>query len=150
MTSTTIREFNAITMSLKLLRVSILFGTIVMISCSSVTCPDLVSRSSWGAEKPKRTKYMRIPIPRVFIHHTQGDSCSSESTCSEIISDFQKKHKKFGWFDVAWHFLIGGDGKIYVGRGWFNQGSSVKNYNTNSISIAFIGTVTSELLHYEM
>lgn len=41
-------------------------------------------------------------------------------------------------------FLIGGDGKVYEGRGWHKEGAHTYRYNKNSIGIAFIGTFTSE------
>lgn len=37
-------------------------------------------------------------------------------------------------------FLIGGDGLVYVGRGWKYQGAHTRGYNAKSICIAFIGT----------
>lgn len=45
-----------------------------------------------------------------------------------------------GWDDIAYNFLIGGDGAVYVGRGWDKEGVIAKGYNKRSISIAFIGT----------
>lgn len=42
--------------------------------------------------------------------------------------------------DIAYHFLIGGNGTIYCGRGWDAQGHATHGFNSNSLSIAFIGT----------
>lgn len=42
--------------------------------------------------------------------------------------------------DIAYNFLVGGDRKIYEGRGWYLQGASTDEYNDKSIQIAFIGT----------
>lgn len=47
--------------------------------------------------------------------------------------------KSRGWDDIGYNFLIGGDGSIYVGRGWTHQGAHTKGYNRKSICIAFIG-----------
>lgn len=43
------------------------------------------------------------------------------------------------WIDIGYNFLIGGDGSIFHGRGWDNQGSFARNYNNKAIGIAFIG-----------
>lgn len=43
------------------------------------------------------------------------------------------------WDDIGYNFLIGGDGAVYVGRGWDYQGAHTKGYNANSICIALIG-----------
>ena len=46
--------------------------------------------------------------------------------------------KEFG--DIAYNFLVGGDGAVYEGRGWDAQGAHTKGFNVDSICIAFIGT----------
>lgn len=45
-----------------------------------------------------------------------------------------------GWDDIGYNFLVGGDGAVYVGRGWNDQGAHTRGHNRNSICIAFIGT----------
>lgn len=44
--------------------------------------------------------------------------------------------------DIAYNFLIGGDGYAYEGRGFDNRGtcSNREWFNTNGICIGFIGT----------
>ena len=60
--------------------------------------------------------------------------------CSLQIRNLQLKHMdERGWDDIGYNFLIGGDGGIYVGRGWNQQGAHSRGFNTKSICIAFIG-----------
>lgn len=49
-----------------------------------------------------------------------------------------------GWSDIPYNFLVGGDGAVYVGRGWDTEGAHTKGYNKRSIGIAFIGTFLNE------
>ncbi|KAM4696162.1 peptidoglycan recognition protein 1-like [Rhinophrynus dorsalis] len=51
--------------------------------------------------------------------------------------------KTQGWCDIGFSFLVGGDGKIYEGRGWRNVGEHTLNYNTVGYGIGFIGTFTN-------
>ena len=44
-----------------------------------------------------------------------------------------------GWDDIGYNFLIGSDGRVYIGRGWDKVGAHTKGYNSRSISIAFMG-----------
>lgn len=44
------------------------------------------------------------------------------------------------WDDIAYNFLIGSGGSVFVGRGWDYQGAHSRIYNQRSICIAFIGT----------
>jgi len=50
-----------------------------------------------------------------------------------------------GWDDIGYNFLVGGDGNVYEGRGWDNQGAHVKGQNRASYGGAFIGDFTNEL-----
>jgi len=52
--------------------------------------------------------------------------------------------ESFNWSDIGYNFLIGGDGRVYVGRSWDYVGAhSGPNYNSRSIGISFIGTFNS-------
>lgn len=41
--------------------------------------------------------------------------------------------------DIGYNFVIGGDGYIYVGRGWDLVGAHSRGYNYNSLGVGFIG-----------
>lgn len=62
-------------------------------------------------------------------------------SCTEHVQAIQRYHIESRRFDdIAYNFLVGGDGFVYVGRGWDFQGAHTKGFNANSICIAFIGT----------
>lgn len=44
------------------------------------------------------------------------------------------------WADIGCNFLISGDGNVFVGRGWLQQGAHTKEYNEKSIGIALLKT----------
>lgn len=51
------------------------------------------------------------------------------------------------WFnrsDIEFNFLVSGDGAIYVGRGWENEGEHTERFNNKSIGIGFIGIFFDE------
>ena len=45
-----------------------------------------------------------------------------------------------GWTDIGYNFLIGGDGRVYEGRGWGVTGGHTYGYNSVSVAISYIGT----------
>lgn len=47
------------------------------------------------------------------------------------------------WNDIGYNFLVGGDGAVYVGRGWNMEGAHTRGHNRKSICIAFIGNFDS-------
>ena len=49
------------------------------------------------------------------------------------------------WSDIAYNFLVGGDGLAYEGRGWDQVGAHTYGYNIKSIGIALVGTFMKEL-----
>ena len=49
-----------------------------------------------------------------------------------------------GWDDIGYNFLIGGDGRAYVGRGWTRLGAHNRGYNAQSIGVAFMGSFQEE------
>ncbi len=43
------------------------------------------------------------------------------------------------WSDIGYSFLVGGDGKVYEGRGWTRQGAHTYGYNSRSLAVSFMG-----------
>jgi len=41
--------------------------------------------------------------------------------------------------DIGYSFLIGGDGRVYVGRGWGIQGAHTYGYNSVALGFSLIG-----------
>ncbi|XP_022213819.2 peptidoglycan-recognition protein LF [Drosophila obscura] len=102
----------------------------------------ILDRSEWHGE-PHSDKYehLKLPISNVIISHTATEGCETEEICIYRMQTIQGFHmKSLGWVDIAYNFLVGGDGQIYVGRGWHGQGQHVRGYSAVSIGIAFIGT----------
>lgn len=50
----------------------------------------------------------------------------------------------WNWDHVGYNFMVGGDGRVYEGRGWDYLGAHTKGYNHWSIGISFLGTFTKE------
>ncbi|KAK5638014.1 hypothetical protein RI129_012309 [Pyrocoelia pectoralis] len=108
---------------------------------------ELVSREEWGARPPKSTESMANPVPYVIIHHTyQPPACSSTEECIKAMQWMQDLHQlQNKWNDIGYSFVVGGDGKVYVGRGWSTVGAHSPSYNNQSIGISLIGDWRSEL-----
>lgn len=63
-----------------------------------------------------------------------------KEACKKQIRTIQELHMKTRrWDDIGYNFLIGGDGAVYVGRGWEFQGAHTIGYNSKSVCIAFMG-----------
>ena len=42
-----------------------------------------------------------------------------------------------GWSDIGYSFLIGGDGRVYEGRGWGRVGAHTYGYNSRAYGIRY-------------
>ncbi|XP_070499666.1 peptidoglycan recognition protein 3-like [Chironomus tepperi] len=111
-------------------------------------------RSKWGALPPKSSNIPKldVPIKRIIIGHTGGNFCSNETECIETMKSLQFINPDLE--DIAYNFLIGGDGKIYEGRGFNYQGQHTKNldateFNSIGICIAFIGNYARTVPSFE-
>ncbi|KAJ8955322.1 hypothetical protein NQ318_003415 [Aromia moschata] len=120
------------------------FTVVVLVSiwcCVESACPQIISRSSWGAKSPRSKLSLRVnPPPWVVVHHSDTPSCTSRSACESRVKNIQSYHMdNRQWADIGYNFLIGGDGNIYEGRGWGVYGAHVPKYNSKSIGICLIG-----------
>ncbi|XP_022213813.2 peptidoglycan-recognition protein LC isoform X6 [Drosophila obscura] len=109
-------------------------GTLVMLKVAE-----------WGGRPPKTIlDPLELPVHRVIISHTAAEGCESREICSnrtQVVQDFHMD--SWGWDHVGYNFLVGGDGRVYEGRGWDRVGAHTKGYNRGSIGISFIGTFTA-------
>ncbi|XP_055913265.1 peptidoglycan-recognition protein SA-like [Eupeodes corollae] len=109
-------------------------------------CPRIKTKQQWEGVIRNNSINQTLPIQNVIIHHTVSKECESFGECATILKNIQNYHifqRKFG--DIAYNFLIGNDGLVYEGRGWYEIGNHTRGYSRNSIGIAFIGNFTSKL-----
>lgn len=66
------------------------------------------------------------------MHHSDSDPMTS----AEQIHSW---HLAKGWAGIGYHFVITGDGAIYIGRPIDTIGAHAYNYNTDSIGVCVCG-----------
>ncbi|XP_075230294.1 peptidoglycan-recognition protein LF-like [Lycorma delicatula] len=108
----------------------------------------IVQRDQWNAEPPNDLElFLEQPVPLVIIQHTVTNPCDTLNYCNSLVLSMQNYHmhqRKYPFSDIAYNFLIGGNGYIYVGRSWEYTGTHTIGYNGCSIGIAMIGNFTSD------
>lgn len=79
-------------------------------------------------------------IEKLIIH------CSATREGQHISVDtIRKWHVEGrGWSDIGYHFIIGLDGSIEIGRPLYRSGAHTKGYNKYSIGICYIGGVEKD------
>ncbi|XP_034480256.1 peptidoglycan-recognition protein LC-like isoform X7 [Drosophila innubila] len=101
-----------------------------------------VPRPVWLAQPPqKQLPDLSLPVPIVILLPTNSENCSTQAQCVfrvRFLQTFNIESEHHD--DIKFNFLIGGDGNVYVGRGWDIVGAHMHGYNTRSVSFAYIGT----------
>jgi hypothetical protein len=98
----------------------------------------VVSRAQWGARASngcasESSKY------RMAIHHTVT-ATSQNGEVEPIIRQAQAYHMDGrGYCDVAYHFLLATDGRIFEGRPLGLRGGHTLNNNTGNIGMSYVG-----------
>lgn len=73
-------------------------------------------------------------IDTIAIH------CSATKRSQKFgVADIRRWHKKKGWSDVGYHYVIKRDGTVEDGRPNQKAGAHVKGHNRNSLGICLIG-----------
>lgn len=112
--------------------------------------PDFIMRDEWGASKRNsRPSCKNIQygdsVKVAFVHHTDNPNNYTKSQSDDIVRAIQAYHiNGQGWCDIAYNFLIDKFGQVFEGReGGITLpviGGATQGVNTNSTSVALIGT----------
>lgn len=112
-------------------------------------CPPIIPRCLWGAKIPKGIpSRLSPPLHFIYVHHTEVPSrpCLTFKQCSRDMRAMQRFHQEErGWKDIGYSFVVGSDGYMYEGRGWWRQGSHTRNHNSFGYGVAFIGNYSASL-----
>ncbi|XP_038059251.1 peptidoglycan recognition protein 1-like [Patiria miniata] len=114
-------------------------------ACSDVT---YVTRDEWNARDPKARVDMVNPLGFAVVHHTAGSECTTPDDCAQEVRNMQNYHMDgHGWDDIGYNLVIGGDERVYIGRGWDTVGAHAGStfFNQNSVGITIIGDYTNKL-----
>lgn len=75
-------------------------------------------------------------INKIILH------CTATAEGKEYsVETIREWHMKRGFSDIGYHYLIGLDGTIHLGRDVFKQGAHTKGENKSSIGVAYVGGV---------
>jgi hypothetical protein len=82
--------------------------------------PEITPRSAWHAEKEDPRSGALQPmgkVKHVSVHHTAVDKLRGDGTPEAELRIIQHGHRNDNqWGDIAYHFLIAPDGRIFEGR----------------------------------
>lgn len=123
-----------------------IFAVVLIVTLTAVNAElSLVSRNDWRARSPGEMTPMELPLGRAVIAHTAGRSCTDDESCAEQVRNIQAYQMTgMKYSDISYHYLIGGNARVYEGRSPSQQGAIAVGNNADSLAIAFIGNFNDE------
>ncbi|ELV13683.1 N-acetylmuramoyl-L-alanine amidase, partial [Tupaia chinensis] len=112
-------------------------------------CPAIHPRCRWEA-KPYRgvPTPLKLPLGFLYVHHTYvpAPPCTDFAHCAANMRSMQRFHQDTrGWDDIGYSFVVGSDGYVYEGRGWYQVGAHTLGHNSRGFGVAIVGNYTAAL-----
>lgn len=101
----------------------------------------IVRRAAWGANAPTRPLEPDWNYDSIVVHYTGHGSFPDMKS----IQTFDVNHQ--AWDDIAYHYAVSPNGRLFEGRELIFKGSHVKLQNTGKIGIVCMGDFDSGLLN---
>lgn len=73
-------------------------------------------------------------IDYIVVHCT-----ASREGQAQTVDQIRAEHKRQGWSDIGYHYVVTLDGKVHEGRDVDIAGSHVAGHNANSIGVVYVG-----------
>ena len=97
----------------------------------------IVGRLTWDSLFSAHTtalKQTKRRINRIVVHCT-----ATEEGKDYTVDWIRRVHKKRGWSDIGYHYVIYRDGSLHEGRDINLVGTHARGYNTGSIGVVYVG-----------
>lgn len=104
-------------------------------------------RDAWGARNPTSVTPMG-PVQYVAVHHSVTPKVGTNKAAAAV-KGIQTYQMGNNYSDIAYHFIIDGDGAIWCGRPSNVQGGATLGWNNRSIAICFLGDYRTDVLDPE-
>lgn len=94
--------------------------------------PDM-AKSALGLKRSKRR------ITEIIVHCT-----ATPEYRDYTVSDIRQWHKRQGWSDIGYHYVVYRDGSVHEGRDVDISGAHCTGHNANSIGVVYVGGVAPD------
>lgn len=96
--------------------------------------PPIVTRAQWGADESRRAADSEFDfdsvVTKLVVHHTVTPN--SASSDAAVVRGIFNYHTAIGYWDIAYNFLIGRDGRLYEGRWARNYAAGIAHSGENA------------------
>ena len=82
-------------------------------------------------------------IDYIVVHCT-----ATPEGLDKTVDQIRAEHKKQGWSDIGYHYVVYRDGTVHLGRDVDISGSHVSGYNSYSIGVVYVGGLENKPIAY--
>lgn len=106
---------------------------------NGLTVDGLVGPATLAKLIPFRLRKSKRVITDIIIH------CTATREGNPVTVDFlRREHRKQGWSDIGYHYVVYLDGTVHDGRNVDIIGAHCSGHNANSIGVAYVGGLTRD------
>jgi len=92
-----------------------------------------VAKAALGLKRSKRR------ITEIIVHCT-----ATPEYRDYTVADIRQWHKRRGWSDIGYHYVVYRDGTVHEGRDVDISGAHCEGHNVNSIGVVYVGGVAPD------
>jgi hypothetical protein len=102
----------------------------------------IIARSAWTSAPPDtRSANPMRTISRITLHHEGASpfTATDNASVAARLEAIRKGHRRRGWADIGYHYVIDPSGRVWEGRDLRLQGAHVAQQNENNLGIMVLG-----------
>ncbi|MBI5834412.1 MAG: N-acetylmuramoyl-L-alanine amidase [Armatimonadetes bacterium] len=92
----------------------------------------------WEIERVIATQPCRRRITEVILHHTWDPTAAQYAGEPTVEAILRFHARDRGWHNIAYHYIIGPDGTIWLGRPLSQVGTHTQGHNDGTIGVCLI------------
>lgn len=85
------------------------------------------------------------PVREVILHHTWRPTAAQYHGLETVEGIYNYHTRELGWRDIGYHYLVGPDGKVWLGRPLGEVGAHVAGHNVGTVGASMILNGDAEL-----
>lgn len=118
-------------------------ATLAKMGLSAAAGAVTVSKRTSIEHRGITLKKSRRRIDYIVVHCT-----ATPEGQPKTVDQIRAEHRRQGWSDIGYHYVITLDGRVHLGRDVDISGSHVSGYNSYSIGVVYVGGLENKPLPY--
>ncbi len=111
------------------------------------TPSGVIPRTNWAAYGPNvRLADPMVRVERITVHHDGMPPATlrTQNAVASRIEQIRRGHRRNGWADIGYHYIVDPQGRVWEGRPIALQGAHVKIANPRNMGILVLGNFEVE------